>query len=383
MNPIVIASFVFAIVADLVQMVAPSSSIRWALFGHGCTLPELLLFAVALVDLAARPGVRRAWLLAAAGLWGVRVAWLVAFPFVLRELASAHALAAYNDIVYALAALELAGTIVFVHGVRGWRRAPAASVLVVAGALLGIVATHRLDAASRLVATGLWIGGASWLIVRTPCGHELADAPLAARGLRRAARALWLRVVVVAVTIVAAVATENVMLVLVFGPVVIAGATVLAIVALLDVARARVVPVQQVVVGAALVAWSLGVQLCQLPVVYGMLDASLATRELDVLAPWSVVAPLAGLAGFITVALALATLPGLRRAALVRALIFGLLGIASLVLSLDFMNASLQALLLYVVTSVWGLVAYVRLLTQAADTVTEAPGLPAARVVAG
>jgi len=366
-----------------VQLMAPPSSIRWALLGHGCALPELLLFSVALVELAARPAVRRAWLWAAAGLWGVRVAWLVTFPFVLRELASAHALASYDYIRYAFVALELGGTVAFVHGVRGWRRAPAASVLVVAGALLGIVAMHRLDDASRLIADGLWVGGASWLIVRTPCPHELADAPLAARGLRRAARALWLRVVVVAVTMVAAVATQNVMLVLVVGPVVIAAATVVAIVGLLDVARGRVVPVQQVVVGAALVAWSLGVQLRQFPVVYGMLGSSLHTRDLEVLAPWSVVAPLAGIAGFITVAVALATLPGLRRAALVRALIFGLLGIASLVLSLDFVNASIQALVLYVVTSVWGLVAYVRLLTQAADTVTEAPGLPAARVVAG
>ena len=326
MTPTLVAAFVIALFAPLRHV------------GDGCVLAANVLLAVGLYELG-RDAQRGRWLRAAAAISAIWVAWQLGERFVL-----ARSVEAFEACRLAMAALWIARAIALVIGLDG-RRAPiAAAVALVGSALLSaqvlppvfdyMHAHGPLDQLYRPAALVLWVGGGLGLLARSGIAPPVQDPERLARRLRRAAAALWLRAIGITALLVAVrcfpVTSDMIELAVRDAPL------LFQLLGLVAAAMLLVVGEQNAVIGAALVAASVGIR--------------------------HTYAPYAELAGLALIATAI---PAASRILLVTFLV---LGGAALAFGGPY----------YTVTGVGALIAYARLLQRAAFVAAQTPAAPRA-----
>jgi len=246
MSPTLVAAFVIGLFAPIAHV------------GDGCQLAANLLLAVGLNELA-RDARRGRWLRAAAAISALWVVWQLGARFV-----PVHP----HHVELALAALTVARALALVIGLDGWR-APIAAVVAVAGSTLvaatvlppvwDYLAAHRpLDQLYRPLVNALWIGGGLGLLARSGIAAPAREPERLARGLRLAAAAVWLRALGIAALLVALRAwppsPDLIELALRDAP------YLFQLLGLAAAATLLVVGEQNAVIGAALVAASVGIE---------------------------------------------------------------------------------------------------------------------------
>lgn len=295
---------------------------RWWLLVVGTWFVELALAAAGLFELArGSQGPARRFAVGAAVIYAAGAAWTLVGEMALLALDDAGAANELLTWVYrASAAGFVAAAVLLAAAVGGWRRTPVAAALGVAAAIAGVLPyiadvvggnSPLFDSLRKLVSLG---GCAATLYMLAVCTRDrspaLADAPAAMRGLRLAAKAMWLKLAVgvaifnLGLTFSAQLPdTGLVRWISLIG----IAATVVGAAALLRVATSRLdgLPVLRVVLGAAGILWWARIELLHMwkRLIMGRVPAFAETAPESAL--WSVSGPLLAGAGIVTIGTAL------------------------------------------------------------------------------
>ncbi|MBS1121786.1 MAG: hypothetical protein H6Q90_4014 [Deltaproteobacteria bacterium] len=414
-----------SLVASFVQVIATSfgdgdsielylsGTARWRMLETGTFFAKTLLLSCGLLELARRHrGPGRALTRVAAGLLLANLLWIVAGAAI-TLIQPSDVRTFYDWFGRGIGMLSLAGIIMLTIGADAWRRVPLAAAAI----LLLQVTSYWIPGLGGWISRelgdhfalrhiygfareGLTSSALVFIAAALAAGpRDLApDRRAAAGGLRLAYGSLMFRLVVaLPIAMMAmAVATRSaglVKLVVVGGPLVVVGTSIVFALGILGVAGSRIVGLPRIrlyVAAAILLTWT-GIQLDVTSAVYASLqDGRSAARGREMATLFSVLGPLAAALAIALVGSAIASLASsggdarLSTAATTRTGAFVVLSMLAVGIPALPESSLPNPLVLGMIVAVAGVIAlavFAGVLRRAADHVDAGPGLPPARVV--